>query len=373
MSSDNEAVDVPNETPNDAVSNETSDEANDTASENEAVTESGSENGNDEANVSDSPVESIPDSATETQEDTISESDSTDTQNQENEVNTLPSDNSDTQANGEAVEEATTSASSIDDGDSSVDDSNGSEPNGSESNGDNAAETDSNSTTESTDDSAATNAPETTPESSASESSAPITDAPESTPEFTCQSVGRFPYPGSCDKYYYCWDTVHSYAVFSCPKVFDPVSTLCVNNYAVCPLAPTCEADKQIFPDPDDKTAFFECKLERNRDALTPVYEIRREECERGREFDAELGYCRLNTPTEGTSSESGSSERFECTSVGIFIDYTSETHYIECVVKSVCKGQLKAVRRKCPKYTVFSAADKQCIPLWKSATAIKV
>lgn len=270
----------------------------------------------------------------------------------DNEENASPSDNSSTN-NGDEVSKVTTSASPVEGGDSS-----NSIGETDESNNDNF-----NPSTENNEDSATTTPSDETPEQPSSPvTAAPTTSAP--TPEFTCQSVGRFPHPDSCEKYYFCWDTIHSYAVFSCPKVFDPVSKRCVDNYAVCPLAPTCETDKQVLPFPDDKTAYFECKLEKDKNAVTPVYEIRKEECEKGREFDSELGYCRLITSTEWTSSESGSSERFECNGIGTYIDYSSETHYIECVIKSVCKGILKAVRRKCPKYTVFSAVDKQCIPL---------
>lgn len=302
------------------------------------------------SDVSDGTVDSNPVATTEDQTETSSETGSSDNDNQEN---ASPSDNIDTN-NGDNVSEVTTNTLPVDDGDSS--NSNGETDN-------------SNSSTEHNGDSASTIPSDETPDQpSPPATAAPTSPTSESTlapaPEFTCQSVGRFPHPESCEKYYFCWDTVHSYATFSCPKVFDPVSKRCVDNYAVCPLAPTCETDKQVLPFPDDKTVYFECKLEKDKNAVTPVYEIRKEECEKGREFDAESGYCRLITSTEWTSSESGSSERFECNGTGIYIDYSSEKHYIECVVKSVCKGILKAVRRKCPKYTVFSAVDKQCIPL---------
>ncbi|XP_031617353.1 uncharacterized protein LOC116337144 [Contarinia nasturtii] len=180
-------------------------------------------------------------------------------------------------------------------------------------------------------------------------------------PEFSCTSVGRFAVPGSCEKYYYCWDAVHAYAIFSCSKVFDPVTKRCVENYGVCPTAPKCEADKQVLPNPDDKSSFFECRLEKN--SIPSAYEIRREDCEHGREFDEELGFCKLISPNEWTSSEVTTSEH-ECTRVGIFIDEKSDTHYYECIVKSVSKGILKSIRRKCPKYWIFSGADKKCVPL---------
>lgn len=181
-------------------------------------------------------------------------------------------------------------------------------------------------------------------------------------PEFTCKSVGRFPVPDSCEKYYYCWDAVHSYAIFSCSKVFDPVSKRCVDNYALCPFAPTCEADKQVLPNPDDKSSFFECKLEKH--SIPATYEIRKEDCDHGREFDEKLGFCKLISPNEWTSSETSNSEEFECSEVGIFINPKSDTQYYECIIKSVSKGILKAVRRKCPKPLIFSGADKECIPL---------
>lgn len=189
------------------------------------------------------------------------------------------------------------------------------------------------------------------------------TEASSRVPEFTCEKVGRFSYPDSCGKYYYCWSTVHRYAIFTCPKVFDPVSKRCVENYALCPLAPKCETDKQILPVFDDKTTFFECSL-LDGNATSSVYELHKFDCEEGREFDADLGYCSLTSFTDQSSSENESSEWFECNRVGSFIDYSSDIHYIKCAVKNVSKGELIAIRRNCPKYKVFSAVDKKCIRL---------
>lgn len=195
---------------------------------------------------------------------------------------------------------------------------------------------------------------------------APTTPTP--IPEFNCTTVGRFPYPDSCEKYYYCWDTVHNYAIFSCHGVFDPVAKRCVSNYAVCASAPSCEADEQVLPYPDDKHSFFICKLKKH--SVPAEYELRKEGCARGREFVEGLGYCKLIIPSDqpsyddSSSSSESSSGRFECTHVGIFIDFSSETHYIECIVKSVSKGVLKTIRRKCPKNTAFSAIDKKCVAI---------
>lgn len=319
-----ENVDTPSEEPNKVVESSQETTASEVESENVPVPEAAPE----------SPTESNAEP---------------EPSNIENQENPSSGDDTDAQNNSSEASEVATTASTVDDGDSNEANSN--------------SETDSNLPDDSNDNSAATTSPDisSTDGLPASSSENPTTDTPASptpAPEFTCQSVGRFPHPDSCEKYYYCWDTVHSYAEFSCHRAFDPVNKLCVNNYAACPLAPTCEADKQVFPFPDDKSAFFECKLEKDDEAVSPVYEIRKEECARGREFNAELGYC--TTPP----SETGSTERFECTGVGIFIDYSSEIHYIECVIKSISKGTLKAIRRKCPKYTVFSAVDKQCVPL---------
>lgn len=188
---------------------------------------------------------------------------------------------------------------------------------------------------------------------------------PTEASEFSCQSVGRFEVPNDCEKYFFCWDTDHGYAIFSCShgRAFDPKSKLCVDNFAVCSSAPKCEKDKQIFTDPERNTSYFECKL--HGDGLLSYFELRKEDCAKGREFNAASGFCKKILDDEDISSESDSSEKFECRESGIFIDFEDETKFYECIVKNVAKGQLKTVHRKCPKYHVFSWADKACILLY--------
>lgn len=210
----------------------------------------------------------------------------------------------------------------------------------------------------------ATSIPPTSPEKS------PVTQTPtapttkeSTTRAFKCEHVGRFPHPSSCAKYYYCWDSRHRYAVFRCPKVFDPVLKRCVNNYAQCALTPECTADRQVMPYPDDKQAFLECRL-KETNGIKPVYTVRKRKCADGREFDPGLNSCVLILSIDSNSSESGSIEEFECKRVGKFIDTTSDTHYIECRVKSVVKGTFENIRHKCPKLAVFSAVDQKCVSL---------
>lgn len=189
-----------------------------------------------------------------------------------------------------------------------------------------------------------------------------VTPEIPSTPvDFICESVGRFPVPNSCNKYYYCWDTIH-HTIFACPHVFDPKTQYCGNNFAVCESAPKCEADKQIFPNFDDETTFYECKL---KNKMEPAeYELRRKDCARGREFDAELGYC-VQIGVADTSSESHEhSENIECKRKGYLIDYTNESRFYKCELKSIAKGTFKAVRCQCPDHEVFSMADEKCIQL---------
>lgn len=179
-------------------------------------------------------------------------------------------------------------------------------------------------------------------------------------PKFICRGNGRFPHPTSCSKYYYCWDTVHKYAIFNCPNVFDPISNRCDDNYALCPLIPKCTADEQLFPVPEEKTAYLQCELENENSS---IYQIRKKECGKGRQFDKQMGYCRLITVSDWSSSEN-LPILHECEAIGKFIDFMEETHYIECKVESISKGTLKAIRRKCPKYKVFSGDTKKCVPL---------
>lgn len=222
------------------------------------------------------------------------------------------------------------------------------------------------------------NAADTTSDATATAeatTAAPVEEDPSSTasptteaPEFKCDSVGRFACSHSCEKYYFCWDTTGDHAVFECPhhRAFDPITQLCVHNFAVCAAAPKCEVDRQVSPNPDDKTTFFECKLEENDDEdedSTETFEVRKHDCADGREFDANLGYCAI-VPQDDGSSDENSGEKQDCTEAGIFIDFSNESRYYECTVKSVSKGKLKLHHHKCPKYHVFSMEDKKCIPL---------
>lgn len=196
-------------------------------------------------------------------------------------------------------------------------------------------------------------------ESSEPETTQPnVSEAPEG---FTCEHVGRFEYPNSCTSYYYCWDTEHAFAVFHCPKAFDPVSKHCVEYFNGCSLAPTCETDRSVFSYPGDKTAYFECRSNKKAGIIT--FQVEREYCSKGREFNPNLGYCEL-IETSGIELNHEPADHFVCDKVGIFIDFANESRYYECVVKNVSKGELKAISRKCPKYTMFSGESNTCIPI---------
>lgn len=186
-------------------------------------------------------------------------------------------------------------------------------------------------------------------------------------PAFTCteNGVGRFAHPGNCHEYYYCWDSVHGHVTFSCKsKVFDPVTKLCVNNWAHCESTPQCNADREVLADVDDKLSFFVCKL--HPDPLNPGYIVQKEKCHDDREFDAELGFCKkVASESSSSSSESDESkEKFECEGNGIFIDITDETKFYQCTLKNVAKGKFKLSHHSCPKNQVFSLEDKLCIPV---------
>lgn len=187
------------------------------------------------------------------------------------------------------------------------------------------------------------------------------TSEPPTPSEFKCPGYGRYPYPNSCSNYYYCWDDTN-YAVFSCHKAFNPQSRMCGEDFSTCALAPTCETDGQVLPFPGEKTAFFECRKKNNHPGEE---ELRKQDCAHGREFDAELGYCKISAGYEWLAPPSDeSSEQFECHGVGIFIDFASETRYIECTVKNVAKGTFKKKHCKCPKNMVFNWELKGCVPL---------
>lgn len=193
---------------------------------------------------------------------------------------------------------------------------------------------------------------------------------PSVLPEIVCEKVGRFAYPNSCDKYYFCWDTVNNiYAIFTCPEVFDPQTKRCSKDYGVCKTGPKCEFDKQIWPNPSDVTTFFECTTKSKVPGEEPATVAIKQKCAKLREYDAELGYCKLSSENElllDDSVESDSEESLDgtsCTTKGVLIDFKKESRYYECVVKSVAKGILKLIRRRCPTLHVFSYDDKKCIP----------
>lgn len=166
--------------------------------------------------------------------------------------------------------------------------------------------------------------------------------------EFECDNVGRFAYSGICEKYYFCWDIGEVYAVFTCPhkKAFDPMTRLCVYNFAVCAVAPKCKHDKRILPNANDNSTFFVCKFR----YLSNKFVLRKQHCAAGREFDAEFGYCKSKflNDDDFSSDSSDSFENVECEKPGVFIDYHSnDTKYYECILESVSKGTIKLIRHK--------------------------
>lgn len=168
---------------------------------------------------------------------------------------------------------------------------------------------------------------------------------------FKCDNVERFTYLGSCEKYYFCWAIGEAHAVLTCPhrKAFDPMTRACVFNFAVCDVAPKCNFDKRILPNPNDKATFFACKFR----FLSKKFVLRKHDCAAGREFDAALGYCKSkfhvledDIPSDG---DSDSFEHVECEKPGIFIGHyhSNECEYYECIVKSVSRGTLKLIRHR--------------------------
>lgn len=166
---------------------------------------------------------------------------------------------------------------------------------------------------------------------------------------FRCDNVGRFAHPGSCEKYYFCWDIGGPHAVFTCPhkKAFDPMTRFCIYNFAVCAAAPKCNFNKHILPNPNDKSTFFVCKFR----FQSKKFVLRKHDCAAGREFDAELGYCKskfhILDDDISSDGDSVSFEHVECEKPGIFIDYyhPNESKYYECIVKSVSSGTFKLIR----------------------------
>lgn len=178
--------------------------------------------------------------------------------------------------------------------------------------------------------------------------------------QFKCDRIGRFAYLGNCEKYYFCWDTTGSAFEFSCPrnKAFDATTQLCVYNFAVCATAPKCKQDRLILPNLKDKSTFFVCKWRH----LSNKIVLRKKDCAEGREFNANLGYCRSIFPDDIVSSDSSdSSERVECEQPGIFIDLN---RYYECIVKSVSKGTLKLIQHKCFDHHVFHMDKNEDVTL---------
>lgn len=183
---------------------------------------------------------------------------------------------------------------------------------------------------------------------------------------FICTKVGRFAYPNSCNKYYFCWGRKNiAKAVFSCPKVFDPKTKLCSSDYTVCGIAPKCQFDGQILPVPYDTGSFFECKS--NGGDESKEYTAEKQDCAKGREYAPNLGYCKLISDEESLLGDSDSSESLTgepCSILGVSIDHSNDSRYYECIVKNVAKGILELIRRRCPKNHVFSMDDEKCVPL---------
>lgn len=194
----------------------------------------------------------------------------------------------------------------------------------------------------------------------------------QSAADFKCERVGRFAYPSSCEKYYFCWDTIHDHAVFNCPydQAFNPKTQRCAIDYAVCDAAPIskCYSDRQLLSNPEDKFSYFECILiskPKGDSSDNNQYRLYKENCPNGGEFDTDLGYCKLTTEDENDSSESdenGNSKKLvECKEDGVFIDYSDDSRYYECIIKNVTYAR---IHQTCPYHHVFSMADKRCIRL---------
>lgn len=178
-----------------------------------------------------------------------------------------------------------------------------------------------------------------------------VEELPKAKTTFKCDSVGRFAYPGACEKYYYCWAAGEAHAVFTCPhrKAFDPMTRACVFNFAVCADAPKCNFNKRILPNPNDKSTFFACKFR----LLSKEFALRKHDCAAGREFDAALGYCKSKIHVLDDvippDSESDPIEHVVSKEPGIFFEYyySNQCEHYECSVKSVSRGTLKLMRRK--------------------------
>lgn len=191
---------------------------------------------------------------------------------------------------------------------------------------------------------------------------------PNRTTEFKCERVGRFANPTSCEKYYFCWDAVHDHAVFTCPyfEAFNPKTQHCEVDFSVCATAPKCQFDRQLLPNREDNSTYFECRINdfSNENGTDNQYRLYKEHCDYGNEFNADLGYCKLTADHDDDSEENddnGKPNKVECNEAGVFIDHSDESRYYECIVKTVTYAKL---HQTCPYYHVFSMADKRCIKL---------
>lgn len=287
-----------------------------------------------DASENETPEEEIPN------EDNVTENEESESENEESESGSENSENE--------SENSSESGSSSENSTTENEETEGSNEESTENSATENGSADSENSSENTGDSA-------TDDSASAE---PSTEAPA----FSCQSVGRFVHPDSCEKYYFCWDSVGTYAEFSCSHshAFDPLTKTCVQNYAICESAPKCQVDREIITIEDDKSTFFECKW--HSDGLIGAFELRKHECVKGREYDPEVGFCKLPAADDDVPVDSEPSDKFVCQERGIFIDFKDETKYIECIVKSVEKGILKTVHRKCPKKQVFSFEDMRCV-----------
>lgn len=207
------------------------------------------------------------------------------------------------------------------------------------------------------------------PLASEEENDAPVLGGPS---KFQCSRVGRFAHPNSCEKYYFCWDTIHDHAEFNCPyhEAFNPKIQQCGIDFSVCDAAPKCYFDGQLLPNVEDNTTFFECRFMKrfsseDEGKSSNQYRLYKELCDNGGEFDANLGYCKLTTEDEDDDDDSSESDesikKVECNEAGVFIDHSDESRYYECIPKNVTYAK---IHQSCPNNYVFSMADKRCIKL---------
>lgn len=193
----------------------------------------------------------------------------------------------------------------------------------------------------------------------------PKLNTEQPTSEFECKSIGRIPNPNNCHEYYFCWHTPGPFHLFSCrSRVFDAKTKECVRDWAACSSTPKCQKLGDIMVNPTDKNSYFKCYQNKNsNDSMQLV--VHKKKCAYNYVFDMNLGFCKApHQETEAISAENEDDKEFECTSVGVFIDFSDETKYFECILTDVSNGILKKVQENCPKRHVFSFRDKKCIPL---------